>query len=116
MDTALAPTGSEQERIVVSHVIKGRLETDVVVAGHPAPAVEPPHNLGAIGRAVGLDVAVGGLGLGYTAQAVLDTAKLTAPFSGTVMAVDSKPGDSVTSATAAISIQRTWLGDCTSIA
>jgi hypothetical protein len=31
MDTALAPTGSEQERIVVSHVIKGRLETDVVV-------------------------------------------------------------------------------------
>ncbi len=49
MDTALAPTGSEQERIVVSHVIKGRLETDVVVEhrsrGRGTTVVTPRLNL-----------------------------------------------------------------------
>ncbi len=49
MDTALAPTGSEQERIVVSHVIKGRLETDVVVEhrsrGRGTTVVTPGLNL-----------------------------------------------------------------------
>lgn len=37
-----------------------------------------------------------------SAQATLDSAKIKAPFTGTIMAVDSKPGDSVTSATAAL--------------